>query len=70
MRSNMEQTFFCMWTFHAIIIYRTSYHLSQKGEEGGGGSEIEIIVDIFLIIYRHELVDTNWAPTENIYRFF
>ena len=39
-------------------------------EKVGGGSELDSIADPFKTIVRHKLVDTNWAPTENIFRSF
>ena len=51
--------------------YIRLHEIYLKREEGGGGvSELERISDTLKLISRHKLVGTNWAPTENIYRFF
>ena len=69
MRSKTERSIFAC--YHStkqspVRLHRT--RLERRG--GGGGGKIEIRTDIFKMISRHEMVDTNWSPTENINRIF
>ena len=73
---------FIIWTwdprrnedFFSVTIPRNNNMLDfidfiPKGR-GRGFIELERRGDTFKNIYRHTLVDTNWAPTEKIYRIF